>query len=51
MAQIAGTNFKDPRITPVELIVFEDPACLGVLWAPPMQYNNFSFFVRQIGLP
>jgi hypothetical protein len=49
MAQIADTNFKDPRITPVELIVFEDPACLGVLWAPPM--HNFSFFVRQTGLP
>ena len=49
LAQIADTNFKDPKIIGVELVVFEDAACFGVLWAPPM--HTFSFFVRQPGLP
>lgn len=49
LAQIAETYFQSPKISPVELLLFEDPSCFGVLWAGPM--DTFSFFVRQVGLP
>lgn len=49
LAQIADSYFHSPKLNPVELLLFDDPDCFGMMWASPM--DTFSFFVRQQQLP
>jgi hypothetical protein len=49
LAQIADVYFQSPRLLPVELIVFEDRSCLGLLWQHPM--DSFSLLNRLEDLP
>lgn len=49
LAQIAGSYFHFHKLNPVELLLFDDTDCFGVMWAPPM--DTFTFFVRQSQLP
>jgi hypothetical protein len=48
LAQIAEVYYQHPRVLPVELLAFESPDCLGLLWKSPM--DSFSLLSRVSGL-
>jgi hypothetical protein len=48
-AQIAYTDFDRPQVIAAELVLFDSPDCIGLLWKQPM--DSFSLFSRASQLP
>ena len=49
LAQISNKDFGCPRVLRVELLVFADDDCMGLLWQSPV--HSFSLLSRLPGLP
>ncbi|WIA33544.1 hypothetical protein OEZ86_006668 [Tetradesmus obliquus] len=48
-AQIAYAEFDRPQVIAAELVLFDSPDCVGLLWKRPM--DSFSLFSRASQLP